>query len=50
MFGGADLDVLYVTSMGRPMRGIPPRDRNAGGLFAIYGLGTKGLPEQRFGA
>ncbi|UIL30074.1 SMP-30/gluconolactonase/LRE family protein [Rhizobium leguminosarum] len=25
MFGGPDLDILYFTSMGRPMRGIPPK-------------------------
>ena len=50
MFGGVDVDILFVTSMGRPMRGIPARERSAGGLFAIHGLGVRGLPEQRFGA
>jgi sugar lactone lactonase YvrE len=48
MFGGADLDILYVTSMRRPIRGIRPREREAGGLFAVYGLGVRGLPEPRF--
>ncbi|WP_392711971.1 SMP-30/gluconolactonase/LRE family protein [Rhizobium ruizarguesonis] len=48
MFGGPDLDILYFTSMGRPMRGIPPKEHGAGGLFAIHGLGVKGLPETRF--
>jgi len=48
MFGGADLDVLYVTSMRRPIRGVRPREREAGGLFAVHGLGARGLPEPRF--
>jgi L-arabinonolactonase len=48
MFGGKDLDILYFTSMGRPMRGIAPTQTGAGGLFAISGLGVKGLPETRF--
>ncbi|WP_297352480.1 SMP-30/gluconolactonase/LRE family protein [Paraburkholderia sp.] len=48
MFGGPDLDVLYVTSMGRPMWGIPQKEREKGGLFAVTGLGVKGLSEPRF--
>jgi len=48
MFGGPDLDVLYVTSMGRPMSGIPQKEREKGGLFAVTGLGVKGLSEPRF--
>jgi sugar lactone lactonase YvrE len=48
MFGGPDLDTLYVTSMGRPMWGIPQKEREKGGLFAITGLGVRGLPEPRF--
>ncbi len=48
MFGGADLDILYVTSMRRPIRGVRPREREAGGLFAVHGLGVRGLPEPRF--
>ncbi len=48
MFGGADLDVLYVTSMGRPIGGVRPAEREAGGLFAVHGLGVRGLPEARF--
>jgi sugar lactone lactonase YvrE len=48
MFGGKDLDILYFTSMGRPMRGIAPTQPGAGGLFAIYGLGVTGVPEVRF--
>ena len=48
MFGGADLDILYATTMGRPMRGIAPTEPGAGGVFAITGLGVTGLPEPRF--
>ena len=49
LFGGKALGVLYVTSMGRPIKGVPQREAEAGGLFAVYGLGVKGLPEPRFG-
>ncbi|SAL54294.1 gluconolactonase [Caballeronia sordidicola] len=48
MFGGPELDILFVTTMGRPMWGIPQKERDKGGLFAITGLGVKGLPEPRF--
>ncbi|OZI17809.1 SMP-30/gluconolactonase/LRE family protein [Bordetella genomosp. 7] len=49
MFGGPSLDVLYVTSMGRPAQPHMPRDGAArGSVFAIYGLGVQGLPERRF--
>ena len=48
MFGGPNLDVLYVTSMGRPIKGVPQKESSAGGVFAVYGLGVKGLPEPRF--
>lgn len=48
MFGGKNLDILYVTSMGRPMKGVPQKEPEAGGVFAVYGLGVKGLPEPRF--
>jgi len=47
MFGGPDLDILYVTSMG--MRGFAEDRALDGGLFAISGLGVRGLPEPRFG-
>jgi len=46
MFGGADLDVLYVTSIGDGLTG--PQQPEAGSLFAITGLGIKGLPQARF--
>ncbi len=47
-FGGADLDIAYVTSMSRPMGGQYHREREAGCLFAVHGLGVRGLPEPRF--
>ncbi len=48
IFGGADLDIAYVTSMARPMGGEYHREREAGCLFAVHGLGVRGLPEPRF--
>ena len=47
MFGGADLSTLFVTSMGAGLSGDPAQPQ-AGGLFAIDGLGTGGLPQVRF--
>jgi sugar lactone lactonase YvrE len=50
MFGGPDLDTLYVTSMARPPLPRFPEDPvAAGSLFAITGLGVTGTPEPRFG-
>ncbi len=46
-FGGANLDVLFVTSLSlglTPGRAQP----EAGSLFAITGLGVKGVPQTRF--
>jgi L-arabinonolactonase len=34
--------------MGRPMKGVPQKEATAGGVFAVTGLGVKGLPEPRF--
>jgi sugar lactone lactonase YvrE len=48
MFGGRDLDVLYVTSIGIGLDANGPDQPGAGGLFAISGLGVKGLPQPRF--
>jgi hypothetical protein len=31
------------------MKGVPQKEANAGGVFAVTGLGVKGLPEPRFG-
>ena len=47
-FGGPDLDIAFVTSMARAVKGVKPKEREAGGLFAVYGLGVRGLPEPRF--
>jgi sugar lactone lactonase YvrE len=49
MFGGPNLDVMYVTSMARPpLPRFPEDGPMAGHLFAIHGLGVKGIPERRF--
>lgn len=48
MFGGKNLDTLYVTTLNIPINGRPPEEPNAGALFAIHGLGVKGIPEPRF--
>jgi sugar lactone lactonase YvrE len=50
-FGGRNLDVLYVTSAAA----LAPAEQrasqpHAGALFAIHGLGVKGLEEPRFAA
>lgn len=51
MFGGPNLDILYVTSMGRPpLPGLPDDGPMRGAVFAIEGLGVKGLPAHRFGS
>jgi sugar lactone lactonase YvrE len=44
-FGGPDLDVLYVTTavLNRPAEHFRGQS-NPGGLFAVTGLGVKGLP------
>jgi L-arabinonolactonase len=49
-FGGPNLDILYVTSMTKPpMPHMPGDGVQRGSLFAVRGLGVKGLPEPRFG-
>ena len=47
MFGGKNLDILFVTSIAN---GLTPgtEQPQAGGLFAVTGLGVQGLPETRF--
>jgi L-arabinonolactonase len=50
-FGGPDLTTLYVTSIRNSGSGRAiSRHLHGGCLFAIEGLGVKGLPEKRFGA
>lgn len=49
MFGGPELDVLFVTSMAKaPLLGYPTDGKMRGALFAIYDLGIRGVPERRF--
>ncbi len=51
MFGGPELDTLFVTSMAKPSQPRFPSDGvQRGSLFAIHGLGVRGVPEPRFGA
>ena len=47
MFGGPDLDVLYVTSIWE-WRQVKTENEADGHLFAIHGLEATGLPESRF--
>ncbi len=49
MFGGENLDMLYVTSLRIPLRRVPPKEANAGALFVVQGLGVRGIPESRTG-
>ena len=49
MFGGSNLDILFVTSMAkRPLPRFPGDGVLRGSLFAIYDFGVQGLPETRF--
>jgi len=49
MFGGKNLDILYLTSIGFGLtEGSEANQPDAGGLFAIKGLGVKGLWQPRF--
>lgn len=49
MFGGPNLDILYVTSMAKPpLPRFPADPALRGALFAIHDLGVHGLPEPRF--
>jgi sugar lactone lactonase YvrE len=48
-FGGRDLDVLYVTSIGVPSAaGGDPRQPQAGGIFALHVPGVRGIAQPRF--
>jgi len=49
-FGGPNLDIIYCTTIGQiHLPGLPNDGPSGGGLFAVHGLGIKGLPEPRFG-
>jgi L-arabinonolactonase len=47
MFGGPELDILFVTTMS--MNGFPEDRPCDGSLFAVHGLGIRGVEEPRFG-
>jgi sugar lactone lactonase YvrE len=47
-FGGDDHDILFVTTIGGEYDGERDGSPQAGGLFAIRGLGIQGLAENRF--
>lgn len=48
-FGGPNLDTLFVTSMAKPpLPRFPEDGQQRGALFAITGLGVKGIAERRF--
>ena len=47
-FGGPDLDIAFITSMARPIGGVAPPGTRGRGMFAVHGLGVRGLPEPRF--
>lgn len=49
MFGGPNLDVLFVTSMAKPpLPRFPGDGVQRGSLFAVYDLAIRGVPEPRF--
>ena len=49
MFGGPELDILFVTSMAQPpLPRFPGDGVLRGSLFAIHELGVRGVPEPRF--
>jgi len=48
MFGGENLDELYITSIGNALGGVLQPNEADGGLYVIRGLGVKGKPEPRF--
>ena len=51
-FGGPSLDILYVTTAGYgfndPKEKTPDDDKQGGSIFAVKGLGVKGLPANCF--
>lgn len=48
-FGGPNLDILYVTSISKSTN-LSATEPDAGGLFAVEGLGVRGLPACTFKA
>ena len=48
MFGGPDLEHIFVTTVGGPVHGAKPRTVDAGKLLVIEGSGFRGRPEPMF--
>jgi len=49
IFGGPDLDIIYCTTIGQiHLPGLPNDGPLGGSLFAVHGLGIKGVAEPRF--
>ncbi len=48
MFGGPDLDTLFVTTAGKTYWGTTPSAADAGAVLVIRDVGCVGLPEHRF--
>lgn len=48
MFGGADLERIFVTTLGTPHYGAEPRGAQAGMTLVIDDSGYRGRPEPRF--
>lgn len=48
MFGGRELDTLFVTTAREDLGVTGPTAPNAGGLLTVHGLGAKGIAERRF--
>jgi sugar lactone lactonase YvrE len=48
MFGGAGLDRIFVTTLGRPYYGAEPGSADAGRTLVIDGSGHRGCPQPRF--
>ncbi len=47
MFGGPNLDILFVTSIGAGLAD-DEKQPDAGGLFSVTGLGVTGIPQSRY--
>ena len=48
MFGGPELDTIYVTTVGGEVHGARPSGADAGRLLAIEGSGYRGCAEPFF--
>ncbi|MGI9372350.1 MAG: SMP-30/gluconolactonase/LRE family protein [Hyphomicrobiales bacterium] len=48
MFGGPELDIMFITTLGMDFRGVKVKSVDAGKTFMIEGLGIKGRPEPYF--